>query len=256
MICCLHHMNDKPFHKGLEHSLLKFQMTGTQTFGGQVGGERLPPRSHEESPYLESNPRPSFSLRRKGLFLFLEHSVTNSCTVNSWPWELCHLFTVRHNQPLSVLSALIAWTCHPMSHLKNCGINFRWPLRTLRVLMALIRFQVTIYGVLLPLFFKAKSWLKIFQGTTNPWPLMLLRYWRKSCQQIRRNSIDNFSIISFILVMCCIYIVVLFYFEFTPKDLSPVCLKLCVLSLDLPLLQYLPGSSFLNYWNDNCEYLW
>uniref|UniRef100_A0A4X1TIN8 E3 ubiquitin-protein ligase n=1 Tax=Sus scrofa TaxID=9823 RepID=A0A4X1TIN8_PIG len=50
--------------------------------------------------------------------------------------------------------ALIAWTCHPMNHLKNCGINFRWPSRTLKVLMVLIRFQVTISGVLLPLFYK------------------------------------------------------------------------------------------------------
>lgn len=94
MICCLRHMNDKPFHKGLEHSLLKVQMTGTQTFGGQGGGQRSPPRSPEESPHLESNPRPSFSLKRKGLVLLLEHSVTNSCTVNSLPWELalslCH----------------------------------------------------------------------------------------------------------------------------------------------------------------------
>lgn len=72
-------------------------------------------------------------------------------------WKVCLrtcFVSVHHNQPLSFLSALIAWTCHPMNHLKNCGINFRWPSRTLKVLMVLIRFQVTISGVLLPLFYK------------------------------------------------------------------------------------------------------
>lgn len=130
------------------------------------------------SPQLQSSPVSSFSPVIKRLPALLSMS---------WVAPLL-LVCQCGNQSLSVLSALIAWTCHPMNHLKNYGINFRWQLRTLRVLMVLIRFQITIWSVSLPLLYKQNLDLWFSRELLNLGRCFFPESGEKSHKSIRKNS--------------------------------------------------------------------
>lgn len=142
---CFHLMCDGPSQDELEHSLQEVKMAEEpwhlEVGMGVKGLHREKPWG--EAPALESSPLSSLPRGDETAFSVVGTYVARQQHYRAGPGDTCFVY-VCHNQ-LSVLAALTAWTCHPMNHLKNYGISFRWQLRTLKVLMVLIRWRSTVF---------------------------------------------------------------------------------------------------------------